>query len=244
MKTAVIKGLGSDYPCEQSRLPKSAPTQVTTTYLTKSEFAGILQFVDPHFQPFFRFLVSTGLHCSEAAAHMPADFADSSGVYTVRVSKARKRTQKNQRVICPSITERARRTVPMTRELALAVAPQVEAAGAGDFVFKMKLGGELTVQSAWNKAWRPAVAKAQLAGLRTPPRIHDIRNTYASWMLMGSHHSQCLNSHGSWGTSLCKPLLRCIHHLMPETLQRGAHIMGGALAGVFAAIQTPHQIEN
>lgn len=244
MKTAVSKRLRADNPCEQSRLPKSTHTQDTTTYLTQSEFAGILQFVDPHFQPFFLFLVSTGLRFSEAAALMPADFADSNGVYTVRVTKAWKRTQKNQRVIGPPKTERARRTVPMTRELALAVAPQVKAAAAGDFVFKMKQGGELTVQAAWNKAWRPAVSKAQKAGLKKSPRIHDLRHTYASWMLMGEPPLSMFELSRLMGHESVQTTTKVYSHLMPETLQRGADIMGNALAGVFAAIEQPKQLQS
>lgn len=67
----------------------------------------------------------------------------------------------------------------------MAVAPQIQARHPEDQVFKMKGGGEVTTQALQNKAWKLALRAAKLDGLKKSPRVHDLRHTYASWMLGG-----------------------------------------------------------
>lgn len=243
MKTAVYKGYRPDNPCEHTRLPKADHTEDKTTFLTKAEFALILQNLDKYFHPFFLFLVGTGLRFSEATALQPGDFSDEGGTYTVRVTKAWKRDDKNGRTIGPPKTERARRTVPMDKALAEAVAFQVATCEPGGYVFTMKEGGAATSQAMHNKAWRPAITAARAAGLRKSPRIHDLRHTYASWMLAGDSPMPLFDLSRLMGHESVNTTSKVYSHLMPETLAKGAQTMGAAMSGLFN-IKTTKEIER
>jgi len=61
MTTAVILGYRPDNPCKGVKLPKSAHTEEIIRFITPAEWARIMEHMDPHFRPFFQFLVGTGL---------------------------------------------------------------------------------------------------------------------------------------------------------------------------------------
>lgn len=233
VKTAQYKKYRADNPCEHTRLPKADHTEDKATFLTKSELALVLKHLDRHFHPLILFLVGTGLRFSEATALIPGDFSDTGGEYTVRVTKAWKRDDKNGRTIGPPKTEQARRTVPMDSALARAVAPQVQACAADRQVFRMKAGGEVTTQALHNKAWKPALRAAQADGLKKSPRIHDLRHTYASWMLAGDPPSTMFDLSRLMGHQSINTTSKIYSHLMPEALKRGALTMGAAMGGLF-----------
>lgn len=233
IKTAIYKKYRADNPCEHTRLPKNDHTQDKTTFLTKGELALILKHLDKHFHPLVLFLVGTGLRFSEATALLPGDFSDASGQYSVRITKAWKRDDKNGREIGPPKTERARRTVPMSKALAMAVAPQIQSRAPDDQVFKMKAGGEVTTQAVHNKAWKPALRAAQKDGLKKSPRIHDLRHTYASWMLGGEPPMSIFDLSRLMGHESINTTSKVYSHLMPEALKRGAETMTAAMGGLF-----------
>lgn len=233
IKTAIYKGYRADNPCEHTRLPKNDHTEDKTTFLTKAEFALILRHLDKYFHPFFLFMVGTGLRFSEATALQPGDFSDAGGVYTVRVTKAWKRDEGNGRKIGPPKTERARRSVPMDRGLAEAIAFQVSACAPDETVFVMKEGGAATTQAMHNKAWKPALRAAQLDGLKKSPRIHDLRHTFASWMLSGETPMSLFELSRLMGHESVNTTTRVYSHLMPETLRKGAGVMGLAMSGLY-----------
>ncbi|WP_346922747.1 tyrosine-type recombinase/integrase [Glutamicibacter creatinolyticus] len=243
MGTAIYRGYRPDNPCEHTRLPKNDATQDKTTFLTKAEFALILKHLDKYFHPFFLFLVGTGLRFSEATALQPEDFSDEGGRYTVRVTKAWKRDDKNGRTIGAPKTERARRTVPMDPALARAVAFQVSTCEPGGYVFTMKAGGEATTQAMHNKAWKPAVRAAQAAGLKKSPRIHDLRHTYASWMLGGEEPMAIFDLSRLMGHESVNTTTKVYSHLMPEALDKGARAMGTAMSGLYD-IKTAKELER
>lgn len=243
MKTAIYKGHRPDNPCEHTRLPKSDHTEDKTTFLTKAEFALILRHLDKHFHPFFLFLIGTGLRFSEATALQPGDFSDEQGTYTVRVTKAWKRDDKNGRTIGPPKTERARRTVPLNEDLARTVAPLVANTPPEAFVFTMKQGGEATTQAMHNKVWKPALNAAKNAGLKKSPRIHDLRHTFASWMLAGEPPMTIFELSVLMGHESVNTTTKVYSHLMPESLKKGAGVMGNAMAGLFN-IETQKEVNT
>lgn len=242
IKTAIYKKYRADNPCEHTRLPKADHTEDKTTFLTRAELALILKHLDKHFHPLILFLVGTGLRFSEATALIPGDFSDTSGQYTVRVTKAWKRDDKNGREIGPPKTPRARRTVPMSKELARAVAPQIQARDPEGQVFKMKGGGEVTTQALHNKAWKPALRAAKRDGLKKSPRIHDLRHTYASWMLGGEPPMSIFDLSRLMGHESINTTSKVYSHLMPEALKRGAETMTAAMGGLFT-IETAKELE-
>ena len=234
MDTAVYKGHRVDNPCKHTRLPKDEATEDRTTFLTRSEFALILDNMDRYFHPFFLFLVGTGLRFSEATALLPGDFSDDGkGGYTVRVTKAWKRAGTTGRVVGPPKSKRARRTVPLAPGLAKAVAFQVSCAEPDEPVFCMKQGGEMTSMAVNSRVWKPAIARARAAGLKKSPRIHDLRHTYASWMLNGNPPMSIFELSRFMGHESVNTTTKVYSHLMPEALSRGAQVMGDAMAGLY-----------
>lgn len=242
MKTAIYKKYRADNPCEHTRLPKADHTEDKNTFLTKGEFALILKHTDKHFHPFFLFLIGTGLRFSEATALQPGDFSDNAGVYSVRVTKAWKRDPDKRRIMGPPKTERARRTVGMDKQLAALVAPLIQACEPGDYVFKMKQGGDATGQAMHNKAWQPALKRAKVDGLKKSPRIHDLRHTFASWMLTGDNPMSIFELSRLMGHESVNTTTKVYSHLMPESLVKGAGIMGAAMTGLFN-IETAMELE-
>lgn len=242
MKTAIYKKHRADNPCEHTRLPKADHTEDKTTFLTKGEFALVLKHTDKHFHPFFLFLIATGLRFSEATALQPGDFSDNKGVYSVRVTKAWKRDESKRRVMGPPKTPRARRTVGMDKELAMILAPLIQDCDPDDYIFKMKRGGEATGQAMHNKVWTPALKKARAAGLKKSPRIHDLRHTFASWMLTGDNPMSMFELSRLMGHESINTTTKVYSHLMPESLVKGAGIMSAAMTGLFN-IETAMEIE-
>ncbi|TAP26817.1 site-specific integrase [Arthrobacter sp. S41] len=243
MGTAIYKGHRPDNPCEHTRLPKSDHTEDKTTFLTKAEFALILSHLDQYFHPFFLLLVGTGMRFSEATALQPGDFSDEQGTYTARVTKAWKRDDKNGRKIGPPKTENARRTIPLTADLAKKIAFQVSITELDEYVFTMKEGGAATVQAMHNKAWKPALRAAKKSGLKKSPRIHDLRHTYASWMLSGDNPMSIFELSRLMGHESVNTTTKVYSHLMRESLVKGADVMGNAMSGLFN-IQTVKKVEQ
>lgn len=242
MKFAVGKEFTTTNPCTETELPPEEHTEDKNTFLTKSEVALILRHMDAYYHPFFLFLVGTGLRFSEAAALLPGDFSDNDGTYTVRITKAWKRDDKNGRKIGPPKSPRARRTVPMDKELAIAVAPQVSARALNDQVFKMHEGGQATSQSM-GRVWHKARTAAQENGLRKHPRIHDLRHTYASWMLSGDNPMSMFELSRLMGHESIQTTIGTYSHLLPETLKKGASIMGSAMSGLYSVPVAPKEIK-
>lgn len=233
MATAIYRGYRADNPCEHTRLPKNDHTEDKTTFLTKAELALILRHLDKHFHPFILFLVGTGLRFSEAAALQPGDFSHDKDDFNVRVTKAWKRDDKNGRTIGVPKTERARRTVSMDKNLALTIAPQIQTCAPEDYVFKMKAGGEMTTQALHNKAWKPALIAAKKDGLKKSPRIHDLRHTFASWMLTGDEPMSIFDLSVLMGHESTNTTSKVYSHLMPESRMKGARNMGASMAGLY-----------
>ena len=121
----------------------------------------------------------------------------------------------------------------MDRALALMVAPLVAACPADGYVFKMKQGGEMTTQALHNKSWRAARTNARKQGLKKSPRIHDLRHTYASWMLAGDNPMSMFELSRLMGHESMDTTMKVYSHLMPEALRKGAEVMGAAMDGLF-----------
>jgi integrase len=231
MTTAVILGYRPDNPCKGVKLPKSAHTEEIIRFITPAEWAKIMEHMDPHFRPFFQFLVGTGLRFGEATALMARDFVLDGPNPSVTVSKAWKEDDEKGFYIGPPKTKKSRRTVSLAPSTVDAVRPLVEAAGAG-YVFKLKRGGVMRSGSTYNRAWEPALKKAGYAkttkdGAGNSPRIHDIRHTHASWLLQAGMEIFPLSrrlGHESVTVSIDR-----YSHLMPDASFQAAQIAQKAL---------------
>lgn len=234
MRTAVKRKHRPDNPCMETRLPKSTRTEDHMAFLTHDEFALLLSCVDRHFHPLVLFLVGTGARFSEASAITKADFTDNRGEYSVRIDKAWKRGAHGRgRYLGTPKSSNSVRTIGLDPDLAVEVAPLVAASKDGEPVFKMKRGGVLDTQAFYNKVWRHAVEDAHRLGLRKSPRVHDLRHTFASWMLAGGISMQEL----SWimGHESEAITRKVYAHVTPQTIQAGALAATKALGPIMVA---------
>ena len=146
-------------------------------FLTPYEFDRILQHILPHYQPLVVFLVDTGCRWGEATALTWGDINLSVLPPTARISKAWKKGVDGRPVLGPPKSRKSRRTVPIGN-LALDYLP---AHGRpDDLVFPGVGGGRLWYGMFNTRIWKPAVTRS---GIEKSPNIHDLRHSYASWLL-------------------------------------------------------------
>lgn len=242
MKTAIKRKHRLDNPCTESRLPKNNRIDEAILFLTHGEFELLLNEIPEHHKPFVLFMVGTGLRFSEATALTPADFTDNNGKYSVSIQKAWKDRGDGTRYIGPPKSERGRRTVGMGARLAQTVAPVVANCAPGDTVFKMVAGGQMTSQAFYNRVWRAAVNRAQDKGLRKQPRVHDLRHTFASWMLEAGMSISVLSylmGHESEQTT------RNVYaHMMPSLVNSSAEIANDAMSQVYSLLDAPKALDS
>ena len=249
MSSAVRWRMAPGNPCSETRLPRVSKRDDVRAFLTQGEFMLLLRNMDPFFQPLTLFLVTTGLRFSEAGALTSADFSESGGDVMVTVNKAWKEDREKGRYIGDPKSDAAFRAVQLEPMTARTVGPLAAAAPIGQPIFTMKRGGQLTTQAFRKKAWLPAVAAAQAAGLRKNPRVHDLRHTFASWQLERGAVSidtlAKIMGHESNATTH-----KVYSHLMPGSRRDAAAAMGSVVsemvAGSGAAIAAwaPHALES
>ena len=187
MTTAVVNGHRADNPCKGVKLPKSTHTEEVIRFITRDEWRTIMGNMDPHFVPFFQFLVGTGLRFGEATALTAKDFDLDSPMPAVKVTKAWKADKDRGYYIGPPKTKKSRRSVSLAPSTVEAVRPLVAAAGDG-YVFTLKRGGVIRSGALYNRCWEPALLKSGYTKttktqVGNMPRVHDCRHTHASWMI-------------------------------------------------------------
>jgi integrase len=233
MTTALLDGHIAANPCKGVKLPKATHTEDVIRFITPAEWATIMGNMDPHFRPFFQFLVGTGLRFGEATALTATDFNLKAKTPSVRITKAWKEDDEKGYYIGPPKTKKSRRTVSLAPSTVDAVKPLVEAAGTG-YVFTLKRGGVMRSGAVFNRAWEPAL-KASGYIKRTKedpgnmPRVHDIRHTHASWMVAAGMDIFALSrrlGHESVTTTMDR-----YSHLLPDAMFDAAQIAQKALEG-------------
>ena len=239
MTTAVVNGHRADNPCKGVKLPKSTHTEEVIRFITRAEWRVIMENMDPHYRPFFQFLVGTGLRFGEATALTPKDFDLDGPSPLVKVTKAWKEDEDRGYYIGPPKTKKSRRSVSLAPSTIDAVRPLVEAAGTG-YVFTLKRGGVMRSGAVYNRAWEPALkasgytktmkakdGKPSVAG--NMPRIHDCRHTSASWLVAAGMEIFPLSrrlGHESVTTTMDR-----YSHLLPDAMFSASQIAQKALEG-------------
>lgn len=225
MTTAVRDGVIDRNPCKGIRLPKAQHAGEDHTMVDHDDWLRIREHMDPFYWPFFDFLVGTGLRFSEATALTAKDFKLDGRPPTVRVNKAHKQNgDDGGRHIGSPKTRKGKRTVSLAPSTVEAVRPLVEAAGGGT-VFRMKLGGVLTRQAVYNRAWEPARTAAKLDKRVT---IHSLRHLHAAMMLGAGMDMYDLSRRlGHENISVSVDLYS---HLLPDAQWTAANIAAKALA--------------
>lgn len=190
MNAAVSDGMIRTNPCDGNRLPRWDREEMT--FLEGDEFKILLAAVPTYWRPLVEFLVASGARWSEATALKPPAIDVTAG--TVRITKAWKTGAGGYTLGVPK-TKMGVRTINVPPK----VLGQLDL--TGEWVFtnsgRGRAGntGPVRIHSFNPNVWAPAVARAQEAGLRKKPRIHDLRHTCASWLIAAGRPLPAVQQH-------------------------------------------------
>lgn len=198
LKLAVKAGQMKHNPCEGVAIPRWDRAEMT--FLTKQEFRLLLDHVPSYWKPLVEFLVASGCRWSEATALKPGAINPIEG--TVRITKAWKTGAGGYTLGVPK-TKGSVRTinVPATVLSKLDLSGEWvftnSGRGKGQFAGGVIVDdhGPVRIQSFNPNVWRPAVRRAQAAGLTKRPRLHDLRHTCASWLIQAGRPLPSVQAH-------------------------------------------------
>jgi integrase len=179
MTAAVDAGMLAQSPCRGVPLPKVEREEMR--FLNPAEIAHLADKIHPAYRALVFVGAYGGLRIGELAAlrHSRVDFA--AGIVDVAETV---NELKGKLVVGPPKTRASRRKVSLPLGVMEELADHLRALGRPtDQVFKARGGGQLRISNFRCKIWRPAVADANLVGLR----IHDLRHTaVALWIAAGA----------------------------------------------------------
>lgn len=224
LTSAVEAGLRSDNPAHRAAMSRGRRHEAV--FLSPAEFYTLLHFIPAYYRPFVRFLVLTGMRWSEATALERRDISQSTVPATVSVSKA----WKKDNTVGPPKSEKAYRTLPLRPDLVTAL--DLDGDG-GSFLFQgAQNGGRLWYGPFLDRIWNTAVKNAmdadqcKTAGRTRLPRRptpHDMRHTYASWLI-------------AQGAPLNLVQRNLGHEKITTTVDTYGHLMPSAHADTVAAL--------
>lgn len=188
LNAAVRAGHIPTNPALGQRLPTSERPDMIC--LTGEDFARLLGNVTEHWKPLVEFLVVSGCRWGEATALRPSDINRTKG--TVRITRAWKRTyDRGGYELGPPKTKKSVRTINVDRT----TLEKLDL--TGEWVFRNKAGSFVKGNGFYDRVWSAAVEKtwptkdADNNPIKpTPdspilkPRIHDLRHTCASWLVL------------------------------------------------------------
>lgn len=158
-------------PAAGRRLPRGDGDDDEMRMLTRQEFDRLLAATTDYWKPLVEFMVASGARWGEVSALKPGDV--DIATRTVRIRRAWNHSSAGYR-IGPVKTRRSRRDITVP----LRVLEQLDY--GNEWLFVNREGGPVRYQGFRRRVWDKAVERAQLDPAPTP---HDLRHTYASWML-------------------------------------------------------------
>lgn len=190
LNAAVEAGHLRSNPCDRVRLPRWDRQE--NVFLEQAEYAILREAVTEYWRPLVDFLVTSGCRWGEATALRPGD-VDVAG-QTVRVSRAWKRNGDGYTLGVPK-TRKSVRTINVPAR----VLDQLDLSGEWLFTNsgrgRRNPEGVVRSHSFTPNVWVPALARAKEAGLVKRPRIHDLRHTCASWLILGGRPLPAVQQH-------------------------------------------------
>jgi integrase len=184
---AVEKGWATANPCRGMRLPRRDHGDDEMVFLEQDEWELLRSEIPIRWQPLYDFLAGTGCRWGEAVGLDIRNTYPKATPPVVRILEVDRQTPQGRQKGPPK-TRRGRRTAVMSQRAADAVLPLTEGRPPDARLFVSRRGGAMP-RSHYGQVWQPAVARAQDPerhgdrALRKRPRIHDIRHSYASWMI-------------------------------------------------------------
>ncbi|SIN72997.1 Site-specific recombinase XerD [Agromyces cerinus subsp. cerinus] len=157
-------------------------------FLTHAEFERILSKIPKHYKPLLIFMVYTGTRWGEATALTWSDIDLTKRTPTASINKAWKKGVDGIPVLGVPKSQKGRRSIPLPQN----VRDNLPERGESELVFHGVEGGRLWYGLFNGRIWRTAVTKVNdpklckeegVAPLGKTPNIHDLRHTYASWLL-------------------------------------------------------------
>lgn len=176
LQAAVPKYLDAN-PAHKTRM--SAGRKAEHVFLSRAEFAELLDHFPEKWQPFVLFLAATGCRWGEATALTWGDLNLDATPPTVRINKAWKKANGPGLLKHPK-TSRSNRTISLWPELVRVLGDR---GATGDLMFTATRGGRLWTGQFHERVWQPALNRAEASGFAKRPRIHDLRHTHASWLI-------------------------------------------------------------
>jgi integrase len=183
---------------------KHVPRVVITTlkeaeprFITREQFANLLAALPPHMRPVAEFAVLTGLRTANIRELVWS---------RVSLEKAH--------VWIPAQSTKGGRAIGIAlSDDAVRVLKGIDRIEGQDFVFLYE--GVPMRQSFGKRTWRKACKKAGLEGLR----FHDLRHTWASWLMQAGAPAYAIQALGGWASP---KMVERYAHLSPEHLKQYA----------------------
>lgn len=205
LKAAAKAGHIKSNPCEDVRSPRWDREEMIC--LTRDEFHILLDAVPQYWKPLVEFLVASGCRWGEATALKPGAVDRNAG--TVRVTKAWKVNPEGGYTLGVPKTKKSVRTV----NVSVSVLDKLDYSGEWLFTNsgrgRRNPDGPVRIHSFHPNVWRPALDRATKNGLQRRPRIHDLRHTHASWLILAG-----------------RPLPAVQHQLGHESIQTTVDVYG------------------
>lgn len=180
LNEAVLAGKIPSNPTKGTRLPRSGEVErIEERYLTHEEYNRLEDALPERWMPLVRTLVGTGMRWSEATALRVAE-VDLDGLPTIKIIRATKWTPGEGHHDGVPKTKKSRRTIIVPAPVVEALRPLLKDKEGDEYVFTATKGGQVRHSGFHRLVWTPTVIKAKI---KPPPRIHDLRHTFASWAI-------------------------------------------------------------
>lgn len=180
LNEAVLSGKIPTNPCKGTRLPRSGEVErIEERYLTHAEYNRLEAELPERWVPLVMTLVGTGMRWSEATALRVAE-VDLDGLPTIKIIRATKWTPGEGHHDGVPKTKKSRRTIIVPAPVVEVLRPLLEGKEGDEYVFTAVRGGQVRHSGFHRLVWTPAVKKSKI---KPPPRIHDLRHTFASWAI-------------------------------------------------------------
>jgi integrase len=177
LNDAVDKGKLAANPAAGQRLPVGEREEMV--FLTRDQFDTLLAEIPKYWRPMVRFLAASGARLGEVTALRPGDV---DRVHNkVRIVRAWK-GKSTGRWDLGTTKGRNRRTITVPASVLADLDYTAEYLFTNSGANPTRRGGPVRASNFRDNVWTPAVGRSKLD---PPPRIHDLRHTCASWMLLG-----------------------------------------------------------